>query len=134
MIVSVVMLAFWQWSVTDSAHKARQYLETLRSVMPEPESATLEPRRDNTMSVHSVDGVDFSGILEMPRYGSSLPVCADWGDSSKYPSVLSGSIYDGSLMVGCTTGSGQYDFYREISDTRPIPEPDESIPVYIPEV
>ena len=25
------------------------------------------------------------------------------------------------------------DFYREISDTRPIPEPDESIPVYIPE-
>ncbi len=25
------------------------------------------------------------------------------------------------------------DFYREISDTRPVPEPDESIPVYIPE-
>ena len=67
------------------------------------------------MSALSVDGTDFVGIIEMPRYGSVLPVCADWGNTSKYPCRFSGSIYDSTMKIGATTQKGQYDFYRELS-------------------
>ena len=67
------------------------------------------------MSVLSVDGIDFAGLLEIPRYESVLPVCADWGKTSQYPCRFAGSIYDGTIQIGATTQKGQYDFHRELS-------------------
>jgi sortase A len=62
-----------------------------------------------------VDGTDFIGIIELPQYASALPVCADWGNISEYPCRLSGSVYDGTMQIGATTQTGQYDFHRELS-------------------
>ena len=115
LVVAIGVLIFWQWSIHTSAEKAEYYVNTLRTLIPEPQGAVPEERRDNTMSTLSMDGIDFVGLLEIPRYGSVLPVCADWGNTSQYPCRFSGSIYDGSIKIGATTQKGQYDFYREIS-------------------
>ncbi len=115
LIVALGVLIFWQWSIHTSADKAEYYVNTLRALMPEPQGAVPEERRDNTMSTLSIDGVDFVGLLEIPRYGSALPVCADWGALSKYPCRFYGSIYDRTMQIGGTSQEGQYDFYREIS-------------------
>ena len=121
-ILGVVLLAaaigaliWWNWTVGHSEIQAANYVATLRSLLPEPRDATPEPRRDNTMAVLPLDGTDFVGILEMPGYGLTLPVGADWGHTYQYPCRFSGSIYDGSLQVGATTQKGQFDFYRELS-------------------
>ena len=115
LVSAVVTLGLWRWNITSSAKKAQYFVGTLQSLIPEPQNAVPEERRDNTMSVLSVDGVDFVGIIELPRYGSTLPVCADWGKASKWPCRFSGSIYDGTMQIGATTQKGQYDFYRELS-------------------
>ena len=110
-----VILIFWQWSIHTSRQQAQDYVQTLRTLIPEPQNVALEERSDNTMSVLSLDGTDFIGILEIPRYDSALPVCADWGNTTRYPRCLSGSIYDGSIQIGGTSQAAQYDFYRELS-------------------
>jgi sortase A len=115
LVSAVVILALWRWNITDSEKQAQYYVSTLRALIPEPQNAVPEERRDNTMSVLSVDGINFVGLLELPRYGSELPVCADWGKSSKYPCRFSGSIYDSTMQIGATTQKGQYDFYHELS-------------------
>ena len=115
LVVAALVLISWQWGIRKSQENAAQYVQTIRALIPEPQSAALEERRDNTMSVLSIDGTNFAGILEMPRFGSSLPVCADWGEVSKYPCRLSGSIYDRTMQIGATSQKGQYDFYREVS-------------------
>lgn len=51
----------------------------------------------------------------MPRYGSNLPVAANWGKVSDHPCLFDGSVYDRTLKIGATTQNGQYDFYRDIS-------------------
>ena len=112
---AIVLLAFWRWNISSSEQKARSYVTTLQSLIPAPQNAVPESRRDNAMSVLSVDGIDFVGLIELPRYGSVLPVCADWGKSTRYPCRFHGSIYDGTLQIGATTQAGQYDFYRELS-------------------
>ena len=112
---AAVTLALWRWNIHNSEEQVQYYVNTLRSLIPEPQAAVPEERRNNTMSVLSVDGIDFVGLLELPRYESVLPVCADWGKTSRYPGHFTGSIYDGTMQLGATTQKGQYDFYRELS-------------------
>lgn len=114
-IAAAVTLALWRWNIHNSEKQVQYYVNTLRSLIPEPQAAVPEERRDNTMSVLSVDGIDFVGLLELPRYESVLPVCADWGKTSQYPCRFAGSIYDGTIQIGATTQKGQYDFHRELS-------------------
>ena len=115
LVISAVGLIVWQWGIGTAAQKAEAYTKTLQSLIPNPQGAVLEERRDNTMAVLSVEGTDFVGILEIPKYSSALPVCGDWGEVTKYPCRLGGSVYDRTIQIGGTTQKGQYDFYREIS-------------------
>lgn len=115
LVLGAVVLSCWQWGIHDAQQKAEAYVATIRSLVPEPQDAPLEERRDNTMAELSLEGKSFVGLLEMPKWGSVLPVGADWGKASRYPCRLSGSVYDGTLQIGTTSQTGQYDFYREIS-------------------
>ena len=115
LMIAIGVLLFWQWGICTSGENAEYYLHTIRALIPEPQGAVPEARRDNTMATLSIDGTDFVGLLEIPRYGSALPVCADWGTPSRYPCQFSGSIYDRTMQIGGTSQKGQYDFYREIS-------------------
>ena len=115
LVIAALLPLLWQWSVHSSAEKMEERLQTIRTLIPEPQNAAIEARRDNTMSTLSLDGTDFVGILEIPGCGSAVPVGADWGKVSKHPCRLSGSIYDGTMQIGLTSQKGQYDFYREIS-------------------
>ena len=115
LITAAVVLFYWQRSIRISEQQARSYVQSLSTLIPEPQGAFPEERRDNTMPVLSSDNKNFVGILEMPLYESVLPVCNDWGQSSRYPCRFSGSIYDRTIQVGATTQKGQYDFYRDLS-------------------
>lgn len=114
-VIAAFVLISWQWGIHKSQQEVAKYVQTIRTLIPEPQSAALEERRDNAMSALSIQRKNFVGILEMPVFGSSLPVCAEWGNISKYPCRLSGSVYDRTIQIGGTSQKGQYDFYREIS-------------------
>ena len=115
LVGAVAILALWRWNIHSAEKQVKNYVSTLQSLIPQPQDAVPEERRDNAMPVLSVDGIDFVGLIELPRYESVLPVCADWGEISQYPCRFSGSIYDGTMQIGATTQKGQYDFYRELS-------------------
>ena len=112
---AIALLFAWQWNIHTSEQKAKEYVNVIRELIPEPQGAVPEERRDNTMSTLSIDEIDFVGILELPRFESVLPVCAEWGNPSKCPCRFSGSVYDRTMQIGGTSQKGQYDFYRDIS-------------------
>ena len=115
LISAAVSLICWSINVNTSEKRAEDHVSTLRSLMPTPQGAIPEERRDNAMSAVSLDGKDFIGIIELPRFGSSLPVGEDWGSTGKHPCRLSGSVYDRTIRIGATSQRGQYDFYRDLS-------------------
>ena len=114
LVAAIVLLFAWQWNIHTSEQKVKEYVNVIRELIPEPQGAVPEERRDNTMSTLSIDGTDFVGILELPRFKSDIPVCADWGKLSKYPCRFSGSVYERTMQIGGTSQKGQYDFYRDI--------------------
>ena len=115
MLIGVVLTILWQRTIKTSPQQTKAYMDRIQTLMPEPQGAVVEARNNNVMPVLSLDGTDFVGILEMPLFGSRLPVSNDWGKTSKYPCRFGGSIYDGSMKIGVTSQKGQYDFYRDIS-------------------
>ena len=115
LVLSAAVLSAWLWGPHTAQRKAADYVQTIRTLIPEPQSVVLEERSNNTMAVLSIRGTDFLGILEIPKFGSSLPVCGEWGKAWKYPCRLSGNIYDRTMQIGGTSQTGQYDFYRELS-------------------
>ena len=112
---ATILLFVWQWNIHASEQKAKEYVSVIRELIPEPQGAIPEERRDNTMSTLTIDGTDFVGILEFSQYDSVLPVCVKWESPTKYPCKFSGSVYDRTLQIGGTSQKGQYDFYRDIS-------------------
>lgn len=114
-VCSLILLVWWQISISGAAKRSSACVETLRTLIPEPEPAVPQERSSSEMPVLSVDGVDFLGIIELPEHDSALPVCADWNGRLLYPSRYAGSVYDGSVKIGATTQKGQFDFYRGIS-------------------
>lgn len=112
---ALVTLFSWQRGIHTSAEQAAEAVAALRTLLPSSQGAVPEARRDNSMPVLSLEGEDYIGILEIPAFGSALPVGAHWGNSSRYPCRHSGSVYDRSIRIGATSQPGQYDFYREIS-------------------
>lgn len=115
LVVAALVLIFWQWGIHKAQQEATKNVQTIRTLIPEAQGAVLEERQDNAMSVLSINGKDFVGILEIPKFGSSLPVCANWGEVSQHPCRLSGSVYDRTMQIGTTSQKGQCDFYRDVS-------------------
>ena len=103
------------WNIAKAQRQAADYAQTLAQLIPEAQSFLPEERANNTMPVLALEGQDFIGLLELPQYGSVLPVCGQWGRPDRYPCRFSGSLYDRTLVIGATSQRGQYNFYREIS-------------------
>ena len=108
-----LLLIFWNGSVHIARQKAAAYVSALESAMPPRVNAVPEARQTNAMPVYYLDGKDFIGILEMPRYQLTLPVGNDWGE--QFPCRFTGSVYDETIQIGATTQKGQFDFYRELT-------------------
>ena len=74
------------------------------------------------MAAMEVDGMDFVGIVDIPAYGRELPVYGHWeaGKVSSFPCRYTGSIYDGSLIIGGSDNAGQFDFMKLITVSDPV--------------
>ncbi|MBR6570335.1 MAG: sortase [Clostridia bacterium] len=112
---SLMLLAWWQYAIHAAISHNEACVAMLRSLTPNPQPAIAEKRTDNTMAAFSFDGTDYLGVLEMPAHGSALPVAAGWTNPANHPCRYSGSVHDGSLIIGASAQKGQYDFYRQIS-------------------
>lgn len=115
LVMGILVFSYHEWSINSWQQKSQNYVETLRTLIPEPQGAVPEERRDNRAPVIAIDEIDFIGILEMPQHKLALPVAANWEDITKHPCKFSGSIYNQTLKIGATSQKGQYDFYRKIS-------------------
>ena len=115
LVAAAAVLLLWNWQISRSAARGEATVGAIQSLLPPVVRAVPEERRDNSMPVLSVDGTDFVGLLEIPRYDSSFAVCNEGDNTHCYPRRIRGSIYNGTLTVGASTQKGQFDFYRELS-------------------
>lgn len=112
---SAVFLAVRRSVVTQNAQEIEQYVDTLYDIIPTPHAAVLEPRGSNNMPSLDINGQSFVALLGIPSFELTLPVGEAWESNERFPSRYTGSIYDGSLIVGTSNQKGQLDIVKELS-------------------
>lgn len=119
LILSSVSLVIITASLEKNAQKnSRIIAERMLSLMPEIQNAQADDRIDTSMSSLNIDSTDFCAVLEIPRYGACLPVATKWDKTRvrMYPCRYTGSIYDGTLVIGGADSRGQLDFLSDITE------------------
>ena len=91
-------------------------VEIIEAALPERSAGVMENRADSTMAAVEIDGIDVIGLLELPGRGIKLPVGAEWDSSQQgfRPAKFSGSVYDGTLIVGGSSEAGNFDFADQL--------------------
>ncbi len=114
-MVALVMLVFWYASAAVYETRCDEYVNTLNAVLPETQNAVPEERLNNTMPILEAQGKDFVALLEFPTFGSTLPVCDDWGKPTAYPCRFTGSVYNNTLVIGSSDRKGQMNYVKDLS-------------------
>ena len=112
---ALILLVCWQISIGVYADRAANNASLIQQMLGEPEPAVLEERKNNEMPAFSIEGVDFVGLLTFASRDAVIPIRSTWDHRLLYMSCYSGSVYDGSIVIGATTQKGQCDFYRDIN-------------------
>ena len=97
---------------------SRIIADRMLSLMPEIRNAQTDDRIDTAMASLNIDGTDYCAILEVPRYQACMPIAAKW-DKARVrmtPCRYTGSIYDGTLIIGGADVRGQLDFISDITE------------------
>lgn len=109
---AVSVAAFTDLSGDRAQENTARILERAQALLPERVDHVPQERGNNSMASMEIEGVNVAGILEVPRYGRTLPLGAIWdtGLVASMPCRFAGSIYDGSLIIGAVGEAGQLDF------------------------
>lgn len=119
LIVSAVgLLVFRNVFISSSISKAESVVATLAELVPQVNDATFDDRKNTDMPAVQIDGTDYIGILEAPDFQLKLPICSksNQPDAKGLPYRYSGSIYDGSLILGGEDCKGQFEFLKTIDE------------------
>ena len=103
-----------QWIISSRAGVADRQatLAFLESVLPPETAGIRDNRAEVTMAALSVDGTDYVAIVEVPRFEVKLPVADGWDTRrvKHVPCRFSGSVYDGTMVIGGVDTAEQFAF------------------------
>ena len=115
-LCSIGVLLISQFRAKKAQTDAAKITEEICKILPPRHPGVMEDFSSMEMPVLQIDGEDFSGLIEIPTFGVTLPIYHNWdsGKVTAYPCRFWGTIYDGSLVVGGADQQGQFDFLDQI--------------------
>lgn len=105
-----------KWLANRAAEDSQRVLSQMEEILPQASQGITDSFTDMQMPALQVEGCDYVAILEVPAYGVKLPVAAAWEAKEIYshPCRFSGTVYDGSLVIGGADQQGQMEFLDRI--------------------
>jgi len=115
-LCSAGLLLFQHFRAHSAVKSAKAVVSQIEALLPVRSTGVPGIYADPAMPVLELDGEDFSGLLDVPAFGVTLPVGSIWdtGKLGFYPCRFWGSANDNSLVIGGTDQQGQFDFCDKI--------------------
>lgn len=117
-LCSLCLVVFFQIRVHTGYRKNQQAVTQIRALLPEKTLGVAGTNPEISMPVLEIGGKDYAAILEIPAYGITLPVADRWDTKAlvSVPARFSGSVYDGSLVIGGNDHARQFAFCDKIEN------------------
>lgn len=115
-LCSMGFVLFSQLHAKKAQADAAQITEKICAILPPRSAGLMEVYSCAEMPVLQIGGQDFSGLVDIPAFGLTLPIYNTWdsGKTTSYPCRFWGTVYDGSLVIGGADQPGQFDFLDKI--------------------
>jgi len=116
-VAAIAVVVFSELSAGKAESDCKALVAKLRELMPENYAGQPDDRVNLSMPMVEVDGKNYVGIVQLPKYDRELPVSAQWDANAvtATPCRYTGSIYDGTLIIGGSDNDGQFDFMKLIT-------------------
>lgn len=116
LLASIVFLIAYTSEYRSISVNIGQTVGFLENVMPDITVGIKEERSNNEMPSVTYGGQDFVGILSLPEHSVKLPIRSSWDRNAvkKVPCIYTGSVYNGTLIIGGVDAEGQFDFISQI--------------------
>lgn len=118
LIAAALTLTLWNFAASkNAASDAAVIAEELCALMPEKSVGISDGRENTAMPQAELGGENFVGVIEVPIYNKKLPIYNKWDAKTvaKFPCRFTGSVYDGTLIVGGSDAIGHFDFMENIT-------------------
>ncbi len=118
MVAAIGLLAVSVIREGANARRATATVATITSLIPTVQDTVPDDRVHTALAAMEVDGVNYCALVELPRYGTALPVHDGWDAAltAQFPCRYDGSVYDAPLIIGGSDATGQFDFMKTVGD------------------
>lgn len=99
-----------------AARENQRIVEQIEQILPEQTDGVPGSFGGAGMPALEIEGTDYIALLEIPAFGLKLPVTSrlDSGVVPMTPGRFSGSVYDGTLIIGGADDPQQFAFCSRI--------------------
>ena len=112
-IGSLCLLLAFHFSIRAAADQAKQTCSLIESLIPQRSPGIPGMLVQPEMAALEVNGEDYLGLLDVPRFGVTLPIGSTW-DIGTLQRHYWGSVHNNSLVIGGACHAGQFDFCEEL--------------------
>lgn len=107
---SCVILLVTQIIQAAAQKQTESMVKNLKEALPPVTAGMQDNYASMEMPSLEMDGNNIIALLEIPAWDVSLPVGSGWdnGSLTAFPRRFSGTVYDGSLIIGGRDGKGQF--------------------------
>lgn len=115
-LVSLCVTLVFQLRMHIGTQKSHQVVSKMDKILPERTPGVSGVYMDAHMPVLEIDGVDYVAMIEVPAFGTRLPVADQWISQKLFnsPARFSGSAYDQTLVIGGADYGQQFAFCDRI--------------------
>lgn len=87
-----------------------QMVQTIHGMLPPMQPGITDQFTNMSMPTLEIDGEDYTGLIEIPALGVTLPLADKWDKRTamKHPCRFAGTVYDSTLIVGGADRPGQF--------------------------
>ena len=117
LIIMCLVFALTTVFKTKQAQKETPIIvEIINNSLPDRNSISIDEYAGHDMPAIELDGTDYIGLIEVPRFSIQLPVQGDWEnkDLAKGPCRFWGSIYNSNLIIGGENQQAQFEFCQQV--------------------
>ena len=101
-VIAVGLSVYLNLVSTISTRRLNGIVEKIHEILPETTYGTWDNYTNISMPMVEIDGVNFIGLIEIPSCNVELPIYSEWDNRQifKTPCRYTGSVYDGTLIIG----------------------------------
>lgn len=115
-VISLAVLLAGRLQNRGSRQENQRVAQQIEAILPPRFPGTQEELTIMDMPVLSLQGQDYIALLEVPALDVKLPVRSTWSSrgAQRCPSRFSGTVYDGTLVIGGSSQPGHLDFIAQL--------------------